>query len=149
MSADTASWIGSYWHFMEYDLIQAHLVSKKYGSNEKQYALDHGYPKLIHVNPHDRKIEELKDSDENEFSPPHPVSQLTSPSTFSLIDAPTDQEGTCEEGPSITTRLAKGLGFWTSMNASVQKRKGKSKAVSSESQINNTDGWSLVGYNDL
>ncbi|KAK1223719.1 hypothetical protein PQX77_013393 [Marasmius sp. AFHP31] len=44
---DVQTWTGSYWGDNEYEAVKQHLVRKKYGSNSKQYALDHGYPELI------------------------------------------------------------------------------------------------------
>ncbi|KAK1216177.1 hypothetical protein PQX77_021204 [Marasmius sp. AFHP31] len=145
---DVKTWFGSYWDDGEYEAVKQHLVRKKYGSNRKQYAVDHGYPELIYGvyqlllpgsdstdttlgNPHEGRMEELRDSDEEVGDSDEELSDsdgepedskedkhfysgthLTSPSTFSLINAPSDLECTREEGLSITTRLANGLGRW-------------------------------------
>ncbi|KAK1229320.1 hypothetical protein PQX77_007627 [Marasmius sp. AFHP31] len=154
---DVWTWIGSYW-WDEYDAVKQHLSSKKYGPNGKQYALDHGYPELIYGNPHERGMEELRDSDKEVEDSDKELSDsdgeledskedqhfysgthLTSPSTFSLINAPSDLEYMREEGPSITTRLANGLGLWKKTSASEQK--GKTKAVG---RTDDTDGWDFV-----
>ncbi|KAK1219090.1 hypothetical protein PQX77_018201 [Marasmius sp. AFHP31] len=156
------TWIGSVWTTNEYDLAQQQLVSKKYKLNGKQYALDHGYPELIHGDPHERRAKELSDSDEElsnsegeledveEDKHLYSRTHLTSPSTFSLINAPSDLECTRKEGPSITTRLAKRLGLWDNASADTGpqalEHKGKCRAVS---QTDNTDGWDLVESDDL
>ncbi|KAK1221172.1 hypothetical protein PQX77_016027 [Marasmius sp. AFHP31] len=142
------TWIGSYWFPELYNVAQQHLFSKKYGSNGKQYAVDHGYPELIYGDPHERRMKEFSDldgelEDSKEDKDFYPGTHLTSPSTFSLINAPSDLECTREEGPSITTRLANGLGLWS--NTSASERKGKSKAVS---RTDDTDGWDFVESNN-
>ncbi|KAK1218034.1 hypothetical protein PQX77_019299, partial [Marasmius sp. AFHP31] len=143
------TWIGSVWTTNEYELVQQHLASRKYESNGKQYALDHGYPELIHGDPHegtmkefsdlDGELEDLKE-DKHSYSETH----LTSPSTFSLINAPSDLECTREEGPSITACLAKGLGLWK--NTSASERKCKTETVG---RTDDTDGWDFVESKNL
>ncbi|KAK1221412.1 hypothetical protein PQX77_015769 [Marasmius sp. AFHP31] len=105
---DVKTCIGSYWGHDEYEAVKQHLSSKKYGSNGKQYAVDHGYPELIYGNPHARRMEELSDwygeleglkEDQHFYSGTLP----RFPFTFSLINAPSDLECTREKGPSITT----------------------------------------------
>ncbi|KAK1221812.1 hypothetical protein PQX77_015374 [Marasmius sp. AFHP31] len=146
---DVWTWIGSCWDNGEYEAVKQHLSGKKYGSNGKQYAVDHGYPELIYGDPHERRMKEFSDSDgelqdSKEDKDFYPGTHLTSPSTFSLINAPSDLECTREEGPSITTRLANGLGLWS--NTSASERKGKTKAVS---RTDDTDGWDFVESNNL
>ncbi|KAK1218206.1 hypothetical protein PQX77_019120 [Marasmius sp. AFHP31] len=136
--------IGSHWIDSDYKAVKQHLSSKKYGSNGKQYAVDHGYPELIYGNPHEERMEELSNSDgeledSKEDKDFYPGTHLTSPSTFSLINAPSDPECTREEGLSITTCLANRLGLWN--NTSASERKGKTKAVS---WTDDTDGWDFV-----
>ncbi|KAK1218030.1 hypothetical protein PQX77_019295, partial [Marasmius sp. AFHP31] len=138
--------IGSYWVNEHYKAVQQHLFSKKYGSNGKQYALDHGYPELIYGDPHEERMEQLSGSDgeqEDLKEDKHVYSEthLTSPSTFSLINAPSNLKCTREEEPSITTRLANRFEFWKNTSAGTAPRtledKGKAKAVS---QTDDTDG---------
>ncbi|KAK1219089.1 hypothetical protein PQX77_018200 [Marasmius sp. AFHP31] len=146
---DVKTWMGSFWDNDDYEAVKQHLSSKKYGSNGKQYAVDHGYPELIYGDPHESRMEELSDSDgelEDSKENKHFYSgtHLTSPSTFSLINVPSDTECTREEGPSITTRLANGLGLWKNTSASEQK--GKTKAMS---WTDDTDGWDFVESDNL
>ncbi|KAK1222372.1 hypothetical protein PQX77_014785 [Marasmius sp. AFHP31] len=122
---DVQTWIGSFWRTDEYEAVQQHLSSEKYGLNGKQYALDHGYPELKHGNPHERRAAEIQSSDKSLSIPDGELedakadkhfysgSHLTSPSTSSRINAPSDLECTREEGPSITLCLAKGFGLWS------------------------------------
>ncbi|KAK1221413.1 hypothetical protein PQX77_015770 [Marasmius sp. AFHP31] len=77
---------------------------------------------------------ELEDSKEDQLetfllrNPSH-----TSPSTFSLINVPSDLECTPEEGSSITTRFANELGLWKNTSADTAPRtpedEGKFEAV--------------------
>ncbi|KAK1225935.1 hypothetical protein PQX77_011101 [Marasmius sp. AFHP31] len=140
------TWIGSDWTDDEYVAVRQHLVGKKYGSNGKQYALDHGYPELIHGDPHDGRMKDHRDSDKelenpHEHKPFHPGTHLTSPSPSSMINVPTNLECAPEEGPSITMHLANESGFWDNTSADTASRthedEGKFKAVS---QPNDTDG---------
>ncbi|KAK1216707.1 hypothetical protein PQX77_020659 [Marasmius sp. AFHP31] len=68
-------WFGSSWEKHLYAYVQHHLRSGGYELDGKQYARDHGYPELIHANPH--ATVGLKDP---KISP----SQLASPSTSPL-----------------------------------------------------------------
>ncbi|KAK1230295.1 hypothetical protein PQX77_006624 [Marasmius sp. AFHP31] len=68
--------MGSFWMSFIYELVRNHLRDKGHGSDGKQYARDKGYPKLLRGDPHDRRMVEL-----------------TSPSTFSLVDTHTYQFG--------------------------------------------------------
>ncbi|KAK1221168.1 hypothetical protein PQX77_016023 [Marasmius sp. AFHP31] len=131
--------IGSFWSSVRYKAVRQHLFNKKYGSNGKQYALDHGYPELIYGNPHDKRMEGLSDLDgeleelkeDKDFNP---ETHLTSPSTFSLINVPSDLECTRMEGPSITTRLTNGFGLWSDTSADTAPRTPEDK------ETDNTDG---------
>ncbi|KAK1216705.1 hypothetical protein PQX77_020657 [Marasmius sp. AFHP31] len=69
-------WIGSYWKWNEYGTVREHLHSGNYDLNGKQYAREHGYPELIHADPHDSaRIEELAYWNlEPEISPPSSLS---------------------------------------------------------------------------
>ncbi|KAJ8090796.1 hypothetical protein PM082_024977 [Marasmius tenuissimus] len=108
--------------------------------------------------PHEGRMEELKDSEEvKSFCS---ESHLTSPSTFSLVDAPADLEGTHKEEPSITTRLAKRLGLWTNIRGANMPRQrvhtvmaylvlahtaSEETGISKEvSQTDDTGEWGLV-----
>ncbi|KAK1230291.1 hypothetical protein PQX77_006620 [Marasmius sp. AFHP31] len=107
---EVREWMGSRWAKEHYELVRNHPCDKGYGSDGKRYARDKGYPELLRGDPHDRRMVELEDSDSNETYCTEP--QLTSPSTFSLVDTPIDFKGDYSEGHSFTTRLAKGFGLW-------------------------------------
>ncbi|KAK1221969.1 hypothetical protein PQX77_015212 [Marasmius sp. AFHP31] len=53
-------WIGSSWKKEYYAFVKDHLYTGGYELDGKQYARDHGYPKLIHADPHESAIEELE-----------------------------------------------------------------------------------------
>ncbi|KAK1227603.1 hypothetical protein PQX77_009377 [Marasmius sp. AFHP31] len=53
-------WIGLSWGGHNYACVQDHLYSGGYELDGKRYARDHGYPELIHADPHENAIEELK-----------------------------------------------------------------------------------------
>ncbi|KAL0057119.1 hypothetical protein AAF712_016254, partial [Marasmius tenuissimus] len=107
-------WTGSFWWAREYNVVKTYLHKKGYESDGKRYARDHGYPEMIRGDPHDKRMVELKDSDDDEPSPS--ISQFTSPSTFSLVDTPTNSEVVHEEKCSIPALLVKGFGLWTRKN---------------------------------
>ncbi|KAK1215777.1 hypothetical protein PQX77_021615 [Marasmius sp. AFHP31] len=52
-------WIGSSWAEHHHAFVQDHLYTGGYELDGKQYACEHGYPELIHADPHDNAIEEL------------------------------------------------------------------------------------------
>ncbi|KAK1227847.1 hypothetical protein PQX77_009125, partial [Marasmius sp. AFHP31] len=87
---------------------------KNYGSDGNGYARDKGYPELLLGDPHERRMEELEDSDKGK--PSLEVSHLTSLSLPSLIVAPANLEDKSGERPSVTARLAKRLGLRTNTN---------------------------------
>ncbi|KAL0059972.1 hypothetical protein AAF712_013243, partial [Marasmius tenuissimus] len=116
---EVREWIGSFWWDDEYNIVETYLHKKGYESDGKQYARDHGYPKLIRGDPHDRRMTELEDSDDEDLGDEEPSpsrSQLASPSAFSLIDTPTKSEVVHEEKCSIPALLVKGFGLWTKKN---------------------------------
>ncbi|KAK1221962.1 hypothetical protein PQX77_015205 [Marasmius sp. AFHP31] len=61
-------WIGSSWKKHCYAFVQDHLCSGGYELDGKQYARNHGYPKLIHANHHDDAIGEFICLDDSEDS---------------------------------------------------------------------------------
>ncbi|KAK1216338.1 hypothetical protein PQX77_021039 [Marasmius sp. AFHP31] len=143
---EVKEWMGSLWSDDISQLVQNHLRDKGYGSDGKQYARDKGYPELLRGDPHDRRMVELEDSDSDESSCSEP--QLTSPSTFSLVNTPSNFKGDHSEGHSFTTRLAKGFRLWMNNNADISsQRKGKRRAVVSERP--DLDSWDLIESEDL
>ncbi|KAL0059226.1 hypothetical protein AAF712_014034 [Marasmius tenuissimus] len=110
--------IGSYWDDMESQTVRELLHQKDYDLDGKQYARDRGYPELIlgeyHFppwvstsvtlfpgDPHDTvRFQELE-SPESHLEPktsPSP-SRLTSPSTYSLVEAPLEPRLKPEDAP--------------------------------------------------
>ncbi|KAK1218028.1 hypothetical protein PQX77_019302 [Marasmius sp. AFHP31] len=51
--------VGSYWFSEDYALVREHLTSRKYNLDGRQYAQDHGYPELIHADPHDVRVQAM------------------------------------------------------------------------------------------
>ncbi|KAK1215721.1 hypothetical protein PQX77_021664 [Marasmius sp. AFHP31] len=95
--------------------------------------------------PHERRIEELNHSDEDEDEYFCLGSHLTSPSLFSHVDAPLDPEDKPQVGPSVTARWAKRLGLQTNTNAeTASQSKGEAGLVKTERETDNLDGWDLV-----
>ncbi|KAK1217960.1 hypothetical protein PQX77_019367 [Marasmius sp. AFHP31] len=77
--------IGTYWSDEEYSVVQEVLWQKGYNLDGRQYAYNHGYPKLILGNPHDTtRFQEIEhsESDSEPKTPPKP-SHTTSPSASS------------------------------------------------------------------
>ncbi|KAK1215839.1 hypothetical protein PQX77_021540 [Marasmius sp. AFHP31] len=108
------TWLGSFWWSREYEFSGTHLDRKSYDTDGKLYARDHSYPELIRGDPHDKRRIELDNSDDEE--PPLSESPLTCPSTFSLVDAPTQPEVVQQETGSIPALLVKGFRLWTKKN---------------------------------
>ncbi|KAJ8095614.1 hypothetical protein PM082_023020 [Marasmius tenuissimus] len=50
---ETFTWFGSAWYLLEYKLVQDHLQKNNYPLDGRQYAQNHGYPKLVYGDPHD------------------------------------------------------------------------------------------------
>ncbi|KAK1234959.1 hypothetical protein PQX77_001829 [Marasmius sp. AFHP31] len=48
--------VGSCWMSERYAFVQEHLTSKNYNLDGRQYAQEHGYPQLIHGDPHDVRL---------------------------------------------------------------------------------------------
>ncbi|KAK1218067.1 hypothetical protein PQX77_019264 [Marasmius sp. AFHP31] len=105
-------WFGSRWEERHYACVRDHLQSGDYELDGKRYARDHGYPELVHADPHDNAIEELIYSDnsdsewsthckypgsDREVSPSHSP-PLPSPS--SLSEAPTKHDTEHEDSES-------------------------------------------------
>ncbi|KAK1233612.1 hypothetical protein PQX77_003222, partial [Marasmius sp. AFHP31] len=143
------TYIGSIWWPSDLEVVTRHLRNKGYESNGRQYARDHGYPELIQGDPHVKRMVELEFSDDDKPLPSE--SQLTSPSTFSLVDTPTKPETVHEEKRSIPAFLVKGFGLWTRKNAVSPEAQLKTEttSVNSESPTGVRDEWDLVDSEDL
>ncbi|KAK1220159.1 hypothetical protein PQX77_017098 [Marasmius sp. AFHP31] len=133
--------IGWCWTSVEYKLVRDYLRHKGYGSDGKRYARDKGYFELVRGDPHDRSAVELEDSDTDEYFCSEP--QLTSSSTFSLVDTSIDSEDDHGEGDSLTARLVKGFRLWMKKDADMPSRR-KAKCMVMNSENPDADGWDLV-----
>ncbi|KAK1219757.1 hypothetical protein PQX77_017513 [Marasmius sp. AFHP31] len=97
--------IGTKWRDYEYADVRELLHQKNRALDGMQYAREHGYPELIPRDPHDTtRFKELKSSepDSEPETPPSP-SQLTSPSTYSLVEAPLEPKLEPEDAPIVST----------------------------------------------
>ncbi|KAK1216307.1 hypothetical protein PQX77_021072 [Marasmius sp. AFHP31] len=97
--------IGTKWRHYEYTGVRELLYQKNCTLDGKQYACERGYPELIPGDPHDTtRFKELKssESDSEPETPPSP-SRLTSPSTYSLVEAPLEANLECEDAPLAPT----------------------------------------------
>ncbi|KAJ8095764.1 hypothetical protein PM082_022871 [Marasmius tenuissimus] len=65
---EVLTWIGSLWYRYEYQLVRGHLKSKKFPLDGRQYARAHGYPELIHGDPHNPRINVIEELNEGEDS---------------------------------------------------------------------------------
>ncbi|KAK1218015.1 hypothetical protein PQX77_019313 [Marasmius sp. AFHP31] len=146
--------IGTYWHDYEYADVQELLHQKNCALDGKQYARERGYPKLILGDPHDTtRFEELKssESDSEPETPPSP-SRLTSPSTYSLVEAPLEAKLEPEDAPFTPTskeimvtptRWVRGFlnRYYKSLDRSVNAPK-----VAGTEEV--SDEWALVSRED-
>ncbi|KAL0571800.1 hypothetical protein V5O48_010162, partial [Marasmius crinis-equi] len=82
-------WIGWLWDSWHYKAVKECLQLKCYGLDGWQYAQDHDYPQLIRGDPHDIRILEENQPAENQ---PSDCSHLISPSSFSLIEIPINDD---------------------------------------------------------
>ncbi|KAL0064783.1 hypothetical protein AAF712_008330, partial [Marasmius tenuissimus] len=108
-------WIGSNWEEENYATVREHLDSLDYDLDGWEYACEHGYPELIVGDPHG--IEDIAYSDsELDCSSSPSRSQLTSPSSSSIVEEPTESQCDLEredapalpkEGEGTATHWAK------------------------------------------
>ncbi|KAK1217839.1 hypothetical protein PQX77_019494 [Marasmius sp. AFHP31] len=93
--------IGSSWNDYMYTGVRELLHQKNCALDGMQYAREHGYPELVPGDPHDStRFEELKssESDSEPETPPSP-SRLTSPSMYSLVEAPLEAKLESKDAP--------------------------------------------------
>ncbi|KAK1215327.1 hypothetical protein PQX77_022066 [Marasmius sp. AFHP31] len=148
--------IGTHWNNYTYTAVWELLHSKNRALDGMQYAHEHGYPELIPGDPHDTmRFKELKSSepDSEPETPPSP-SQLTSPSTYSLVEAPLEPKLEPEDAPIVSTpkeimvtptRWVRGFlnRYYKSLDRSVTVNAPK---VASTEEI--SDEWALVSRED-
>ncbi|KAK1220942.1 hypothetical protein PQX77_016255 [Marasmius sp. AFHP31] len=144
--------IGSYWNDYEYADVRELLHQKNCALDGMQYACEHGYPELVPGDPHDTtRFEEIESSEPETPSSP---SRLTSPSTYSLVEAPLEANLECEDAPlaptskeiTVTpTRWVRGFlnRYYKSLDRSVTVNAPK---VAGTEEI--SDEWALVSRED-
>ncbi|KAK1217662.1 hypothetical protein PQX77_019674 [Marasmius sp. AFHP31] len=141
----------SYWDDHEYVGVRELLRLKNRALDGKQYACEHGYPELVPGDPHDTtRFEEIESSEPETPSSP---SRLTSPSTYSLVEAPLEPKLECEDAPITPTpkeimvtptRWVRGFlnRFYKSLDRSVNAPK-----VAGTEEV--SDDWALVSPEDV
>ncbi|KAK1215016.1 hypothetical protein PQX77_022390 [Marasmius sp. AFHP31] len=143
--------IGTCWKEYEYTSVRELLHSRNRALDGKRYAHEHGYPKLIPGDPHDTTIiKEFESSapDSEPETPPLP-SLPTSPSTYSLVEAPPEPKLESEDAPkeimATPTRWVR-LGFLNKYYKSLDRRVNVPKATGTEEL---SDEWALVSREDV
>ncbi|KAK1234599.1 hypothetical protein PQX77_002197 [Marasmius sp. AFHP31] len=148
--------IGTCWKEYEYTSVREILHQKNCALDGMQYAREHGYPELILGDPHDTtRIKEFESSapDLEPETPPSP-SLATSPSTYSLVEAPLEAKLKPEDAPftptskeiTVTpTRWVRGFlnRYYKSLDRSVTVNAPK---VAGTEEI--SDEWALVSRED-
>ncbi|KAK1219290.1 hypothetical protein PQX77_018000 [Marasmius sp. AFHP31] len=146
--------IGTYWKNYTYADVRELLHQKNCALDGKQYARERGYPELIPGDPHDTtRFKELESSelDSEPETPPSP-SRLTSPSTYSLVEAPLEAKLEPEDAPFTPTskeimvtptRWVRGFlnRYYKSLDRSVNAPK-----VAGTEEV--SDEWALVSRAD-
>ncbi|KAK1220064.1 hypothetical protein PQX77_017190 [Marasmius sp. AFHP31] len=95
--------IGSHWEGYNYAFVRELLHLKNRALDGKQYARERGYPELIPGDPHDTTRFKELDSSMPDSKPETPLSRLTSPSTYSLVEAPLEPKLESEDAPVVPT----------------------------------------------
>ncbi|KAK1222596.1 hypothetical protein PQX77_014549 [Marasmius sp. AFHP31] len=137
--------IGSHWNDYEYAGVRELLHQKNHILDGKQYARD----------PHDTtRFKELESSelDSEPETPPSP-SQLTSPSMYSLVEAPPEPKLECEDAPvaptpkeTMVTPTCWVRGFLNKFYNTPDRSVNRPKATGTEEV---SDGWALVSREDV
>ncbi|KAK1219295.1 hypothetical protein PQX77_017993 [Marasmius sp. AFHP31] len=149
--------IGTHWNDFEYTSVREILHQKNCALDGKQYARERGYPELIPGDPHDTtRFKELESStpDSEPETPPSP-SQLTSPSMYSLVEAPLEAKLESEDAPiapapkeimATPTRCQWVRGFLNKFYNTPDRSVNVPKATSTEEV---SDGWALVSRENV
>ncbi|KAK1220069.1 hypothetical protein PQX77_017185 [Marasmius sp. AFHP31] len=95
--------IGSHWEGYSYAFVWELLHLKNRALDGKQYARERGYPELIPGDPHDTTRFKELESSTPDSKPETPLSRLTSPSTYSLVEAPLEPKLESEDAPTVPT----------------------------------------------
>ncbi|KAK1219065.1 hypothetical protein PQX77_018232, partial [Marasmius sp. AFHP31] len=95
--------IGTHWNDFEYTSVREILHLKNRDSDGKQYARERGYPELIPGDPHDTTRFKELESSTPDSKPETPLSRLTSPSTYSLVEVPLEPKLEFEDAPVAPT----------------------------------------------
>ncbi|KAK1216789.1 hypothetical protein PQX77_020576 [Marasmius sp. AFHP31] len=119
-----------------------------------QYAREHGYPELIPGDPHDTTRFKELDSSTPDSKPETPLSRLTSPSTYSLVEAPLEPKLKFEDAPTAPTpkeimvtptRWVRVRGFLNRYYKSLDRSVNTPKVADTEEV---SDEWALVYRED-
>ncbi|KAK1230738.1 hypothetical protein PQX77_006161, partial [Marasmius sp. AFHP31] len=150
--------IGTRWNDFEYTSVREILHQKNRDSDGKQYAREHGYPELVPGDPHDTtRFKELESSelDSEPETPPLP-SRLTSPSAYSLVEAPLEAKLESElEAPVVPTpketmmtptRWVRVRGFLNKYYNKPDRSVNVPKGTGTEEL---SDEWALVSREDV
>ncbi|KAL0574053.1 hypothetical protein V5O48_007898 [Marasmius crinis-equi] len=137
-------WMGSFWDPVDYRSIQEYFQLKCYNLDGQQYARDRDYPEVIRGDPHDLRIVECDEPPE--VSPPD-HSRLMSPSTFSLVEAPSeiDKMKSKMQAQQEMDPKSNFLGWITK---GFLKKSVAGDARPSESLETDSDAWITVGKED-
>ncbi|KAK1219063.1 hypothetical protein PQX77_018230 [Marasmius sp. AFHP31] len=146
--------IGTYWKNYTYADVWELLHQKNCALDGKQYARERGYPELIPGDPHDTtRITELESSEpDSEPETPSSPSQLTSPSTYSLVEAPPEPKLEPEDAPIVSTPkeimvtpTCWARGFLNRFYKSLDRSMNTPKFAGTEEV---SDEWALVSRED-
>ncbi|KAK1218016.1 hypothetical protein PQX77_019314 [Marasmius sp. AFHP31] len=146
--------IGTYWNNYKYADVREILHQKNCALDGMQYAREHGYPELIPGDPHDTTRFKELDSSTPDSKPETPLSRLTSPSTYSLVEAPPEPKLESENAPVVPTpkeimvtptRCVRGFlnRYYKSLDRSVTVNAPK---VAGTEEV--SDEWALVSRED-
>ncbi|KAK1220939.1 hypothetical protein PQX77_016265 [Marasmius sp. AFHP31] len=146
--------IGTHWRDYMYADVWELLHQKNRALDGMQYARERGYPELIPGDPHDTTRFKELESSTPDSKPETPLSRLTSPSTYSLVEAPLEPKLESEDAPTAPTpkeimvtptRWVRGFlnRYYKSLDRSVTVNAPK---VAGTEEI--SDEWALVSRED-
>ncbi|KAK1217128.1 hypothetical protein PQX77_020229 [Marasmius sp. AFHP31] len=146
--------IGTKWRDYEYADVRELLHRKNRDLKGKQYVREHGYPELILGDPHDTTRFKELESSTPDSKPETPLSRLTSPSTYSLVEAPLEPKLESEDAPTAPTpkevmvtptRWVRVRGFLNRYYKSLDRSVNTPKVADTEEV---SDEWALVSRED-
>ncbi|KAK1217665.1 hypothetical protein PQX77_019677, partial [Marasmius sp. AFHP31] len=144
--------IGTDWEDYEYADVRELLHLKNRALDGKQYARERGYPELIPGDPHNTTRFKELESSEPDLEPETPSSPSlpTSPSTYSLVEAPLEPELESEDAPkeimATPTCWVRVRGFLNRYYNTLDRRVNVPKVAGTEEV---SDEWALVSPEDV